>query len=290
MRILEYIITDEHDGKRACDFLRRNENFSYALIVKLRHSPDSLKLDGEFIRTVDRLKAGSVLTVEIPETSGGDEPNFELDIPKLYEDDDIIVFDKPAGVPVHPSKGHQTDTLANYCAAHYPCSKFHAIGRLDMDTSGLVLVAKNSHAAAVLTDAEMEKEYIAVAEGEPVAMLGTIKVPIDDTNPEAHRRFVAAGGRAAVTDYEVFAKGENLFAALVRPKTGRTHQIRVHFSFMGNPLAGDELYGGSRTLISRHALHRSRLAFAHPVTGELLSFSSKPPEDMQRLIDRMEIL
>ena len=93
-----------------------------------------------------------------------------------------------------------------------------------------------------------------------------------------------------MTDYEVFAKGENLFAALVRPKTGRTHQIRVHFSFMGNPLAGDELYGGSRTLISRHALHRSRLAFAHPVTGEPLSFSSKPPEDMQRLIDRMEIL
>ncbi|MGN0628413.1 MAG: RluA family pseudouridine synthase [Oscillospiraceae bacterium] len=288
MRILEYKITDEHDGKRACDFLRRNEHFSYALIVKLRHSPESLKLDGEFIRTIDRLRAGAVLTVELPETKGSEEPNEDLDIPKLYEDDDIIIFDKPPGVPVHPSKGHQTDTLANYCAAHCPCSKFHVIGRLDMDTSGLVLVAKNSHAAAVLTDSQIEKEYIAVAQGTPPSLSGTIDAPIDDTDPEAHRRFVAEGGRSAVTDYEVFAEDENLFAAKVKPKTGRTHQIRVHFSYMGTPLAGDELYGGSRELISRHALHRSRLSFAHPVTGERLCFCSDPPEDMRKLIEDME--
>ena len=288
MRILKYKIADEHDGKRACDFLRRNEHFSYALIVKLRHSPESLKLDGEFIRTIDRLRAGAVLTVELPETKGSEEPNEDLDIPKLYEDDDIIIFDKPHGVPVHPSKGHQTDTLANYCAAHCPCSKFHVIGRLDMDTSGLVLVAKNSHAAAVLTDSQIEKEYIAVAQGTPPSLSGTIDAPIDDTDPEAHRRFVAEGGRSAVTDYEIFAKGKNLFAAKVKPKTGRTHQIRVHFSYMGTPLAGDELYGGSRELISRHALHRSRLSFAHPVTGERLCFCSDPPEDMRKLIEAME--
>ena len=288
MRILKYKIADEHDGKRACDFLRRNEHFSYALIVKLRHSPESLKLDGKFIRTIDRLRAGAVLTVELPETKGSEEPNEDLDIPKLYEDDDIIIFDKPHGVPVHPSKGHQTDTLANYCAAHCPCSKFHVIGRLDMDASGLVLVAKNSHAAAVLTDSQIEKEYIAVAQGTPPSLSGTIDAPIDDTDPEAHRRFVAEGGRSAVTDYEIFAEGKNLFAAKVKPKTGRTHQIRVHFSYMGTPLAGDELYGGSRELISRHALHRSRLSFAHPVTGERLCFCSDPPEDMRKLIEAME--
>ncbi len=290
MRKLEYRITSEHDGKRACDFLRRSKRFSYALIVKLRHSPESIKLDGKIIRTIDKIKAGSVLTVELPETKGEDIPNFDLNVPKVYEDEDIIIFDKPAGVPVHPSKGHQTDTLANYCAAHYPCSKYRVIGRLDMDTSGLVLVAKNSYAAAVLTDSGIEKEYIAIAEGKAPSRAGVIDAPIDDTNPEAHRRFVAEGGRCAVTEYEVVAAGEEIFAAKVRPKTGRTHQIRVHFSYMENPLAGDELYGGSRELISRHALHRSKLAFFHPVTGERLSFSSEPPKDMQKLIAKMDVL
>ncbi len=288
MRILEYKITNEHDGKRACDFLRRNEHFSYALIVKLRHRRESLKLDGKVIRTIDKIKAGSVLTVELPEIAGNESPNFELVIPKVYEDDDIIVFDKPPGVPVHPSKGHQTDTLANYCAAHYLCSKCRVIGRLDMDTSGLVLMAKNAYAASVLTASEVEKEYIAIAEGKPDSIFGKIDAPIDDTNPAAHRRFVSKEGRTAVTDYEVFAIGENLFAARVRPKTGRTHQIRVHFSYMGNPLAGDELYGGSKELISRHALHRNKLAFLHPVTGVGLSFESDLPKDMQELVAGMK--
>ena len=111
MRRLEYIIEERDAGRRAGDFLRREQHFSYALIVKLRHASDSLKLDGEFIRTIDRLKAGSVLSVELPETAGEALPNAGIFVPVIYEDEDIIVFDKPAGVPVHPSKGHQTDTL-----------------------------------------------------------------------------------------------------------------------------------------------------------------------------------
>lgn len=287
MRRLEYVIEPKDEGRRACDFLRREQHFSYALIVKLRHAPESLRLDGEFIRTIDRLKAGSVLSVSLPETAGEAEPNGAIRVPIIYEDEDIAVFDKPAGVPVHPSKGHQTDTLANLYAAKYPNSRFRVIGRLDMDTSGIVLAAKNAHAAAVLTDGEAEKGYIAITEGVPSPPEGRIDAPIDDTNPEAHRRFVAEGGRAAVTDYRVIKSGGGLAAAEVFPKTGRTHQIRVHMAYIGCPLAGDELYGGGRERIGRHALHRFYLSFIHPQSGKQMEFRSPLPADMQRLFDSM---
>lgn len=287
MRRLEYIIEQKDEGRRACDFLRREQHFSYALIVKLRHAPESLRLDGEFIRTIDRLKAGSVLSVTLPETAGEAAPNGGISVSVMYEDEDIVVFDKPAGVPVHPSKGHQTDTLANLYAAKYPCSRFRVIGRLDMDTSGIVLAAKNAHAAAVLTDSEIKKGYIAVTEGVPTPAEGRIDAPIDDTDPKAHRRFVAEGGRAAVTDYRVIKSGGGLAALKVFPKTGRTHQIRVHMSYIGCPLAGDELYGGSRGRINRHALHRFYLEFCHPESGKQMEFRSPLPQDMQKLLDEM---
>ncbi len=288
MRRLEYIIEEKDDGRRACDFLRREKNFSYALIVKLRHSPDSLRLDGEFIRTVDRIKSGSVLSVLLPETAGEALPNGGIEVPVIYEDEDIIVFNKPAGVPVHPSKGHQTDTLANLYAAKCPGSRFRVIGRLDMDTSGLVVAAKTAHAASVLTESGAEKGYIAIAEGVPRPQKGHIDAPIDDTNPEAHRRFVAPGGRSAVTDYRVLRFGGGLSAEEIFPKTGRTHQIRVHMAYIGCPLAGDELYGGSRERISRHALHRFYMAFFHPESGEKMEFRLPLPPDMQRLFDEMK--
>lgn len=288
MRTLEYLIEEKDDGKTAANFLRRDKQFSYALIVKLRHSPESIKLNGTPIRTIDRIKSGELLTVEIPEREGFDEPNYDISVPVIYEDEDIIVFDKPPHMPVHPSKSHQTDTLANYYAAHYPCSKFRVIGRLDMDTSGVVVVAKNIHSAAVLTDAQMKKEYIAIAEGIPESLYGVIDEPIDDSDPSACRRFVGENGKSSYTEYEVIAKGNNIFAAKVMPKTGRTHQIRVHFSYLGYPLCGDELYGGKRDIIDRQALHRTKISFEHPITKEKMSFSSELPQDMKKIFDTMD--
>ncbi len=288
MRTLEYLIEEADDGKTAANFLRRDKQFSYALIVKLRHSPESIKLNGIPIRTIDKIKSGELLTVEIPERSGFDAPNYDISVPVIYEDEDIIVFDKPPHMPVHPAKSHQTDTLANYYAAHYPSSKFRVIGRLDMDTSGLVVVAKNIHSAAVLTDAQMEKEYLAVAEGTLENLSGVINEPIDDSNPSACRRFVGENGKPSYTEYEVVAKGNNIFAAKVLPKTGRTHQIRVHFSYLGHPLCGDELYGGKRDIIDRQALHRIRLSFEHPITGKKMDFVSEIPNDIKKLLDTME--
>ncbi|HPD88196.1 MAG TPA: RluA family pseudouridine synthase [Oscillospiraceae bacterium] len=283
MRKLDFSIPEDADGKRAADWLRREQGFSYGAVVKLRHNPDCLLLDGAPIRTIDPLRNGSLLTVFIPDREAAEVPCPELDIPILYQDEDLIVFDKPAGVPCHPSKGHGTGTLANFYAAVCPGSRFRILGRLDKDTSGLVLAAKNACAAKTLTDHPPEKEYLAVLTGVPKEREGTIDLAIDDRDPENRRRFVSEEGRPSRTDYRILAEGGGYSLALVSPKTGRTHQIRVHFSAIGCPLAGDALYGGDRTLIQRHALHRSRIVFTHPLTGERMEFTSPLPEDMASL-------
>ncbi|MBR5309774.1 MAG: RluA family pseudouridine synthase [Oscillospiraceae bacterium] len=287
MRELVFNIAPEHDGKQAYHYLRYAENFSYALIVKMRHTENSLLLDGVPIRTIDRIKAGSVLKAYIPESESYFVPNPELSITTLYEDEDIVVFDKPVKMPVHPSKNHQTDTVANYCAARYGNAKFHVVGRLDMDTSGIIVIGRHSHSAAVLTKNGGEKEYIAIVEGVLKEPSGIIDAPIDDSDPAVHKSFIAPTGQESVTEYETIATNGVLTAVRVRPKTGRTHQIRVHFAYIGHPLCGDELYGGSFEHIDRQALHRSKMCFEHPITGEMLKFESPLPEDMQKLMDKI---
>ena len=201
MRELVFSITAEHDGKQAYHYLRYSCNFSYALIVKMRHTENSLLLDEVPIRTIDRIKAGSVLKAYIPEGESYFTPNPELEIETLYEDEDIVVFDKPVRMPVHPSKNHQTDTVANYCAARYGNAKFHVVGRLDMDTSGIIVIGKHAHSAAVLTKNGGEKEYIAIIEGVPEEPSGIIDAPIDDSNPLVHKSFIAETGQPSVTEY-----------------------------------------------------------------------------------------
>lgn len=287
MRELVFNITDEHDGKQAYHYLRYCQNFSYALIVKMRHTENSLLLDGVPIRTIDKIKSGSVLKAYIPEGESYFEPNPDLKINMLYEDEDIVVFDKPVNMPVHPSKNHQTDTVANYCAARYGNAKFHVVGRLDMDTSGIIVIGRHSHSAAVLTKNGGEKEYIAIVEGVLKNHCGIIDAPIDDSDPNLHKSFIAETGQASLTEYETIGSNGVLTIVRVRPKTGRTHQIRVHFAYIGHPLCGDELYGGSLEHIERQALHRSKMIFEHPISSEVLKFESPLPNDMQRLADEI---
>ena len=288
MRELVFNVTDEHDGKQAYHYLRYCQHFSYALIVKMRHTENSLLLDGVPIRTIDRIKAGSVLKAYIPESESFFVPNPDLEIEVLYEDEDIVVFNKPVHMPVHPSKNHQTDTVANFCAAKYGNAKFHVVGRLDMDTSGIIVIGKHSHAAAVLTKNGGEKEYIAIVEGKLEEPKGIIDAPIDDSDPAVHKSFIAPTGQPSVTEYETVAEGKDFTVVKVLPKTGRTHQIRVHFAYIGHPLCGDELYGGSLEHISRQALHRGKMVFEHPITGKMISFESPLPEDMQSLLEKIE--
>lgn len=287
MRELVFNITDEHDGKQAYHYLRYCCNFSYALIVKMRHTENSLLLNEVPIRTIDRIKAGSVLKAYIPEGESYFTPNPELEIETLYEDEDIVVFDKPVRMPVHPSKNHQTDTVANYCAARYGNAKFHVVGRLDMDTSGIIVIGKHAHSAAVLTKNGGEKEYIAIIEGVPEEPSGIIDAPIDDSDPLVHKSFIAETGQPSITEYETVGTNGVLTVVRVKPKTGRTHQIRVHFAHIGHPLCGDELYGGSLEHLDRQALHRSKMVFEHPINGTMLEFESPLPEDMKKLAEKI---
>ena len=290
MRTYTFVIEKEYDGNKACDYLRRVQKFSYALIVKLRHNPNSMILDGSPIRTIDPVKSGSQLVVTIPEKESDILPNPNLNLSILFEDEDIMVIDKPPFMPVHPSKGHQDDTVANFCICHNPNSIFRVIGRLDKDTSGLIIVAKNIHSAAILTDSPIEKRYFAIAEGIPDESHMTIDAPICDSDPMSCRRYVGNEGKPAVTEYFIKASGEKIFLADVRPKTGRTHQIRVHFSYLGYPLCGDSLYGGKTDLIVRNALHRYYLSFTHPITGEKMEFESPLPTDMKKLTEQMRFV
>ena len=204
----------------------------------------------------------------------------------VYEDNDIIVFNKPPFMPTHPSKRHQGDSLYDF-AAYYFAQKgesftFRPVCRLDRNTSGLVLAAKTAYAASRLSG-RIDKIYYAIAEGE-ITSAGKIDAPIARAREGCVLRCVREDGDRAVTEYEPVAQKNGLSLLRLHLLTGRTHQIRVHMAHIGHPLAGDDLYGGGLSLgIKRQALHCIKLRFTHPVTGEPMSFQSPLPDDMRTL-------
>lgn len=208
-------------------------------------------------------------------------PNPGVKAGIAFENEDVIVFDKPPGVAVHPSIIHYGDTLGNLYAALYPNSAFRPIHRLDKDTSGLVACAKNKLAASVLSG-RVEKTYYAVVSGE-LAERGEINAPIGRADGSIIRREVRADGQSAVTLYKpvLYKNGRTLLEISLR--TGRTHQIRVHFSYIGYPLCGDEMYGGDRSEIRRQALHCGKMRF-EALSGGLVEIESPLPEDITELI------
>lgn len=242
--------------------------------------------NGELCRSVDTLHSGDRICLHIPETEGcRPEPNGELIIPSVYEDEDIIVFDKPAGVPVHQSHGHYGDCLANAFAARFPDAAFRAVNRLDKDTSGLCLAAK-SRIGANISPENISKVYYAVCCGKVSEPL-RIDMPIGREDGSAIKRTVRRDGKRAVTNAYPVSGNDRYTLLRVIIETGRTHQIRVHMSFMGYPLAGDSLYGGDCDHIGRQALHCKEMTLIHPVSGRELSFFSRLPEDMAKLADEL---
>lgn len=274
---------------RAFDYLRKLQGYSYSAIVKMRHNPASILLDGSPIRTIDRLKSGSTLTVYTIDKQSGEAPNLKLNVPIIYEDEDLLILNKPAGMPCHVSKGHDDDTVSNFYAAHCPGTLFRIIGRLDKDTSGLIIVAKNAHSAKVLTESEIEKSYYAILNGVLVDDKGVIEAPIEDRDPTRRKRYVSPTGRSAKTEYKVLSKNNQKSFVLAHPTTGRTHQLRVHFSYLGAPILGDSLYGEDNALIARQALHRYKLILNHPTKGEKLTFISPPPKDFLDALNALGI-
>lgn len=242
---------------------------------------------GEVLRSCDPVHAGDVIELHLPEDSNEIEPvQGILDV--LYEDEYLLVVKKPPFMPVHPTKVHQQDTLANIVSYDQEQKgeryTFRALNRLDKDTSGCIVIAKDRLTYA-LTQSGIKKRYIAVCEGI-LTEGGTITSPIALEEGSRIRRCVSPKGQYAVTHYDPIASGGGHTLVELNLETGRTHQIRCHMSSIGHPLAGDDLYGGSRSLIGRQALHCRDVSLIHPFLHEVIDLHAELPEDMKMLLHR----
>lgn len=286
-RKIEYIIGDDYHGKKVLQYLRGEAKISAKLVRTLKHYDDGITLNGEHIRTIDILKKGDVLAVNIPDFDGDIEP-VKMDIDIIYEDDDIVIINKDPFIAMHPSHNHQGDTLANALIYHLiqqgKPTVFRAVGRLDKGTSGIVVCALNAYSADRISTYS-QKEYLAVVKGKTDK--GTIDAPIIRPDPIKTFRAVGEGGARAVTHYEKIKGDDNLTFVKVLPETGRTHQIRVHFAHIGMPILGDSMYGEDELGIGHQLLHRSKLTLRHPVTGEEMTFEAPMPADMQKIVDNI---
>lgn len=282
MREIIFKIDDKNSGLMIRDFLR-NFGVSSALLTKLKQDENGIKLNGKFAKAIEVLKSGDNLTVNI-KNSGKMPEKFECeDVKVAYNDEDILVLNKPPLMPVHESRNHRGDTLANVAACYMESDcAFRAVYRLDRDTSGLVLIAKNELAASKLAG-KIKKDYYAVVSGKFDGE-GTIDLPIRRVQESIIERGVFDDGERAVTHYEAIkTDGESTLLKL-NLETGRTHQIRVHFSHLGVPLLGDTLYGGSCEKINRQALHCKTIYFTHPITHEKITVDCDFPKDFKGLI------
>lgn len=281
MRIINFEITEKDDKKSIRTFLREF-GVSASLLTKLKHTENGITKNGVFEKTIEELSTGDTLTIKI-ENSGSIARPMCIDIEIPYEDEDIIVLNKPPLMPVHESRNHIGDTLSNFVAYH--CGEnmaFRAVYRLDRDTSGLVLVAKNELAAAKLAG-KIKKDYYAVVDGT-IENDGIVDAPIARCGDSIIKRKVDENGETAITEYFPIKSNGNATLVKFNLKTGRTHQIRVHMEHIGHSLLGDKLYGGDCSVISRQALHCKDVYFTHPITEKPLHITCDFPNDMKNLV------
>lgn len=299
MAKFEYIVTKEDEGVPVKGLLRTKFKFSSRLLTKLKYQ-HLVFLNGEEVAGWITPEIGDVLSIKLPEEKS-DFPVEDIPIYPVFEDADLLVLNKQPGVIVHPTKGHPSHTIANglmkYMEDTEQMFKIRFVNRLDMDTTGLLIVAKNSHSQDNLTKQmkanTVEKRYIAVANGIIDKDAFTIDLPIGRPDPEnVARGVMQEGGFPSITHVKVlerFPKGKGYTMVELLLETGRTHQIRVHMSHIGHPLVGDYLYGGENPwLIERQALHAFKLSFNHPLTGDRLEIEVPLPADIQEVIEKIK--
>lgn len=293
MKHFTYLCTNEDDGLEVRDILRKRFDFSGRLRNKIKREKLMLH-NGKDTEGWYKVKCGDEISITLPDEESHFLPQaIPLDI--IFEDEDLLIVNKSPGLIVHPTKGHPVGTVANALSYRMEQTgdkwKIRFVNRLDMDTSGLLLVAKNSYCQNDITKQMkknlIEKKYIAIVVGIIDDESGTIELPIGRPDPDDVRRGVTEDGAPSVTHYKVLERfKKNTLVELVL-ETGRTHQIRVHMSYIGHPVLGDHLYGGENVLIiERQALHAARLKFTHPMTGEKIQFEAPLPYDMKEAISK----
>ena len=271
----------------------RSKGFSRQNLVELKKYPESVLLNGRAAHFNARLNDGDLLTIRIRETHEPTVKPVQLPVNILYEDEDLFVVEKPAGMPTHPSFANYDNTLANamtwYCRDQDPPFVFRCSNRLDRDTSGLTIVARHFVSASMLSQMgvqhRIQRNYLAIVRGTPVPSSGTIDAPLGRKPGSILERTVDPDGEPAVTHYRVIRTKDDCSLVSLVLETGRTHQIRIHMKSIGYPLIGDYLYNPDYSRIHRQALHSSRLVFEHPITGRLICLESPLPEDMQWILE-----
>ncbi|MBQ8345201.1 MAG: RluA family pseudouridine synthase [Clostridia bacterium] len=293
---MDYIIDRAHDRMTVKDYAKRVVGLSGAALKHLKFLPHGITVNGTRVTVRHLLSEGEVLSLAFEDT----EPQeavlpVSLPLAIAYEDETVVLPDKPAHMPTHPSFGHREDTVANALAFRYAKEGipfvFRPVNRLDGNTSGLLLSARDRLTAARLSAAMREgaihKQYIAVLKGCPEERQGTVDTYLRRTAESIIVREICAegeGGDRAITRYRVLAESGGYSLCLASPVTGRTHQLRVHFAGLGCPIVGDTLYGSPSPLIDRHALHSAMLAFPHPKSGEACRVCAPLQEDMLALV------
>lgn len=295
-RTFNYTITSEYSGKTVERYLKDVHSYSSKLIRTIRRTSDGILKNNERAYTIHKLSSGDILTINIDEPPSETIEPVRLDLDIVYEDEDIMIIDKPPGMPSQPSADNRTNSVAN-AVIYYFLNKgigmaYHAVNRLDKDTSGLMAIAKNPYVHAVLADKlhtnDFFRKYICLVHGV-AENSGTVDIPIGRKEGSAIERTVAENGQRAVTHYRKIGEYGDFSLLEIVLETGRTHQIRVHMSYIGHPLVGDFLYGEEeRDFAPRQMLHSAYMSFTHPVSGEKAEFISSIPADMEKIINELK--
>lgn len=294
MRILTHTVSPEEEGRMVKGILRGSLQLSYTLLKSLKWRENAILLNGQSVHVNAIVHAGDVVSVALSERTPREDLYCENtaapDI--VYEDEDLLVLNKPAGIAMHPKADDAAAPSLAVMLTGYlgEGSVPHFVSRLDKGTSGLLIAAKSGYVhdrlRRALHSSELRREYRAVAVGQVTPPCGVIDAPISRADGSIIRRCVREDGLVSRTEYEVLQTTERFTLLRLRPETGRTHQLRVHMAYLGHPLAGDWLYGTEdKNLIARPALHSYELWFTQPVTGQEMHFTAPIPQDMQRLLE-----
>lgn len=292
-RTIDYHITDADTGTSIEAFLRK-KGYSGQNLTDIKRMPKSILVNGEHFYMRQLLQSGDTLQVCITEDTSSEKiPPVELPLDILHEDEDLLVINKPADMPIHPSLNNYTNSLANALAYYYQKQNkpfiFRCTNRLDRDTSGITVVAKHLVSANILAEATrnrtVHREYLALCRGHLMPECGTIQAPIARKADSIIERVVDfEKGEAACTHYELVTCKNGHSLVRLKLETGRTHQIRVHMKYIGFPLIGDGLYNPDMEYMKRQALHSHHMSFLHPITGKAMEFYAPLPQDMASVL------